>query len=97
MLESFYKLFKNIYCDFGGFLGSFVSWPLFYCSRVHVKMAAESGMMESESNLDYLDNDGSSDGVSSVTLNSLMTAIQDINRNIERKFSEMENNLKKTE
>ena len=58
-------------------------------------MAAESGMMESESNLDNLDSDGSSDGVSSVTLNSLMTAIQDINRNIERKFSEMENNLEK--
>ena len=71
---------------------SFVSWPLFYCSRVRDNMAANSDLMESESNLDK---DGSSDGVSNITLTSLMTAIQDINRNIERKFSEMENSLEK--
>ena len=55
-------------------------------------MASNSDLMESESNLDK---DGSSDGVSNITLTSLMTAIQDINRNIDRKFSEMENNLEK--
>ena len=33
--------------------------------------------------------------MSNITLTSLMTAIQDINRNIDRKFAEMENNLEK--
>ena len=34
-----------------------------------------------------------SDGVSEITLTSLITAIQDIKINIERKISEMENSL----
>ena len=55
-------------------------------------MAANSDLMESESNLDK---NGSSDGGSNITLTSLMTAIQVINRNIDRKFAEMENNLKR--
>ena len=58
-------------------------------------MAAKSensDMSESEMNWD---NEGNSDGVSKITLSSLMLAIQDINKTIDRKFSEMENNLEK--
>lgn len=55
-------------------------------------MAANSENMDSQS---ILDTGTFSDDVSNVTLSSLLAAIQDINKTVERKFSEMENSLGK--
>ena len=64
----------------------------FVLLSVRDKMAANSSNMDSESKLDtQMD----SEDVSNVTLSSLMIAIKDISKTMERKFVEMESSLEK--
>lgn len=56
------------------------------------KMAASSERMDSKSNSDAGE---ISDDVSNVTLSSVMAAIENMNKTMERKFAEMESNLEK--
>ena len=63
--------------------------PLF---GLHDKMATNSDRMDSES---ILDTEVVSEDVNNVTLSTLMVAIKDITKTMERKFVEMESSLEK--